>query len=253
MTTLQLWQPSAYPTIDYNRSRWADKIKDDLSGAVGGIIQAGADLMVARSELGLSAGSKRDSWVAFLLECGLTESSASKLMKIARSQVLADFSHWEKLPVSWTSLYLLSQVPDDELIAYLESGDVHTRMTREDVERLIKGTGRKHGGKPGEPRPKVKDLQNRIKHLESERDRLQEIITMSDLPDPASDPAQTDNPFAAAGVAIANLNATVTRILSLDYIRPANPDEDPTETLLRDTRMLYTRLHGLEDKIKAAA
>jgi hypothetical protein len=181
-------------TTNYGRAEWVAKIKDDLSGAVGGIIQAGADLIVARSELGLqgtfSTGSKVDQWVAFLFECGLTKPTASKLMSIARNQVLATVSHWETLPVSWTSLYLLSQVPDDTLTAYLESGEVNTRMTREDVERLIKGTPRKTG-KRGQPRRKVKDLEKEVEHLKTELDRAQSINTLEDFDQKVEEKAQT--------------------------------------------------------------
>jgi hypothetical protein len=64
------------------------------------------------------------------------ESTARKLMAIARHPVLSNRSHVNVLPPSYGTLYALTKVPNDRLIAYIREGTINPKLERKDVAAL---------------------------------------------------------------------------------------------------------------------
>lgn len=63
-------------------------------------------------------------------------STARKLMAIARHPVLSNRSHVNVLPPSYATLYALTKVPDERLIAFIKDGTINPNLEREDVVAL---------------------------------------------------------------------------------------------------------------------
>jgi hypothetical protein len=64
------------------------------------------------------------------------ESTARKLMAIARHPVLSNRSHVNALPPSYGTLYALAKVPNDRLIAHIRDGTINPKLNRNDVAAL---------------------------------------------------------------------------------------------------------------------
>jgi hypothetical protein len=63
--------------------------------------------------------------------------SARMLMAIAANPVLSDRKHVSDLPPSWGTLYQLSRLPEDRLLAAIESGEVTPGTERRAAVRLL--------------------------------------------------------------------------------------------------------------------
>jgi len=64
------------------------------------------------------------------------ESTARKLMAIARHPVLSNRSHGNVLPPSYGTLYALTKVPDHKLLASIRDGTINPKLERRDVAAL---------------------------------------------------------------------------------------------------------------------
>jgi hypothetical protein len=113
------------PTNPCSVEKWAEVIRADLGRAVEGIIAAGRDLQGAKSEL------DRSEFLLLLERLKISESAACKFMTIAAS--LSDFSHCEKLPPSWGTLYELSGLPTEFLEQKIADGTITPEITRKRV------------------------------------------------------------------------------------------------------------------------
>jgi len=94
-------------------------------------IEAGQYLIEAKEEL------DRDQYTSLLkFEIAFSESTAKKLVGIARNRVLS--SHVNQLPACYSTLYVLSQIDDEVLETAIAAGKVHPGMQRKDAVALRK-------------------------------------------------------------------------------------------------------------------
>src|SRR6266567_2587217 len=112
---------------------YIDQIRIHPSQSVEGIICAGKVLLEAKNKL------DRKSFIAMLEahDCPISESTAIRLMNIARHPVLGNYSHVQNLPPHWGTLYELSKLDPKVLEANLEDGTITADIERKDVAKLL--------------------------------------------------------------------------------------------------------------------
>jgi hypothetical protein len=113
--------------------RWRKAITTSWQRQVGAVIATGHLLIRAHDDL-ISIHGAWASMVRNDLPFG--HATAQKLMAIARHPVLADYSHGNRLPASWTTLYQLALIDPSILNQLITSRQVNARTEREDVERM---------------------------------------------------------------------------------------------------------------------
>jgi hypothetical protein len=69
--------------------------------------------------------------------CPFGVRTAQRLMAIASDPVLSDATHGSRLPPSWRTLWVLTQIPDEQKLAMLKMGLIHPEMERRDAEALL--------------------------------------------------------------------------------------------------------------------
>jgi hypothetical protein len=94
------------------------------------------------------------------------ESTARKLMAIARHPVLSNRSHGNVLPPSYGTLYALTKVPDHKLLASIRDGKINPKLERKEVAAL-------HGDQSPKPsKSATPNLREENAELKAELQRL---------------------------------------------------------------------------------
>jgi hypothetical protein len=114
-------------------ARWRKAIITSWQRQVREVITTGLLLIRAHDDLIAIHGA----WATMVRnDLPFSHATAQKLMAIARHPVLADYSHGNRLPASWTTLYQLALIDPPTLNQLITSGQVNACMEREDVERM---------------------------------------------------------------------------------------------------------------------
>jgi hypothetical protein len=114
-----------------SRQEHANRINGAWRKTVEGIFETSAFLIAAENELSTK------EFGAMLEEDLLMERSvATKIKLIGGKKALC--AHVHKLPGRWGTLYELSKVKDDVLLAAIEDGTIHPKMERKEAETLRK-------------------------------------------------------------------------------------------------------------------
>ena len=122
-----------------SRSYWTSAIRDSWQKSAAGIFETGSLLLQARDEL------DRDVFSAMKLPFGIR--TRQMLMRVAAHPVLAN--RGSQLPPCWRTLYELTKLPHDILLARLEDGTINPGMERRDATALLNRPKKKIP----EPRP----------------------------------------------------------------------------------------------------
>ena len=141
---------------------YADRITATWQKATGSIIETGALLLEAKDKV---EHGEFEEMIERELPFG--PRAARMLMDIARNPILSDRTHGSVLPPSWRTLYELTRVPADVLIAKIEDHSINPGMERKDVAAI---TGARH--------PKTK-LRRRSKADERIIEQAEEIKRMT--------------------------------------------------------------------------
>lgn len=124
---------------------WGALVRADLSKSVVGILEAGQHLREAKAQI------PADGWSEWLrAEVGIAQPSASKLMSVAANVAIASYSQGNNLPASWTTLYELSRLDEDQLAQAITAGEVTPELERKAAKALV---ARYQASDPGGPRP----------------------------------------------------------------------------------------------------
>jgi len=117
---------------------WAPKIHGEWRKSIEGILGVGRQLIAAKEacEHGefLRLFKGHENAVGDPLPFGV--SSADKLMEIARNQVISDSEFVPNLPQSWGTLYELTKLDDETLIAGIKAGEITPETTRAQAAAL---------------------------------------------------------------------------------------------------------------------
>lgn len=110
---------------------WSNKIRPHLVGAVENIIAAGRELEAAKEAL------PHGQFGPLLEKLGLSDQVAQRFMRIAGNAALTNPSRAKGLPAAVTVLDELTRIPEAELEAAIERGDVTATTTRQQARRLV--------------------------------------------------------------------------------------------------------------------
>ena len=115
---------------------WADQI--NVSTMVQATIVAGQTLIDARAELphGEFLRMFHDHENPVTRPLGFGHHTANRLMVIAQHALISNIAHGLHLPVSWRTLYDLSKVPDNLILAGIDNKIVRPDMQRKDIKLL---------------------------------------------------------------------------------------------------------------------
>jgi len=115
------------PSVD----EWAERIRPHLDRAAESFVAAGRELTAAKAAL------PHGGFLELVASLDLAPRTAQRLMQIAHHPVFSDATRGSHLPNAWRTLAELARVPEDDLLAAIESGVVHPRMRRADAEQLV--------------------------------------------------------------------------------------------------------------------
>jgi hypothetical protein len=110
---------------------WADRIRPHLAQAVEGIVAAGRELTEAKAAL------PHGQFGPLLRALGLSRHMANPFMRVAANRVLANGAPVHALPAAVSVLDTLTQLPDDELEAAIEAGEITPSTTRQQAANLV--------------------------------------------------------------------------------------------------------------------
>lgn len=117
---------------------WAPRINAEWRKSVEGILNVGRQLIAAKEAcehgefLRLFKGHPQA--VADPVPFG--EDTAERLMKVAVHPVLSDSARGRSLPQSWRTLYELTKLDDEQIVAGIKSGEITPDMTRAEASAL---------------------------------------------------------------------------------------------------------------------
>jgi hypothetical protein len=113
---------------------WAEIVRPHFSQGNVNFIAGAAKLIEAKKAL-----KKHGKFIELVeVKLRMDISTVERWMRIARNQVLANSAHAPNLPLSWMTLYTLSQLPSNVLERFIEDGTVNPDLGRKEAERLVK-------------------------------------------------------------------------------------------------------------------
>ena len=117
---------------------WAPRINAEWRKSVEGILNAGRQLIAAKEacEHGefLRMFKGHDKVVSDPVP--FTPETAERLMAICNKPSLANAAHAQHLPQSWYTLYELTKLDDEQIVAGIKAGEITPDMTRADASAL---------------------------------------------------------------------------------------------------------------------
>jgi len=116
--------------MSVERAVFVRRIREAWSASVAGVVGVGRVLVEAKENLPGEFGVMIERDLPF------GQRTAQMLMAIGRHAVLSDPNHGSRLPSSWRTLYELSRVEPDRLLAAIESRRVHPEMHQFEARML---------------------------------------------------------------------------------------------------------------------
>ena len=128
------------PPEDKVGQKWIRTVRKHCRENVGGIIKIGEDLIKAQIEVGYGRWGLlfndgppfTDDVMPFCLR------DAERYMAIAAHPFLKDSTNWSNLPQHYRTLERLVPISPERLAELKAQGRVHTEMTGQDAERLVR-------------------------------------------------------------------------------------------------------------------
>jgi len=117
---------------------WARKINADWRKSVETVVGVGKTLIEAKSKCKhgefLRMFKGNDDSVDDPVPFG--EKTAERLMSVASHKVLSNGAHAHHLPQSWMTLYELTHLDDEQIIAGIKAGEINPETTRAQASSL---------------------------------------------------------------------------------------------------------------------
>lgn len=121
-------------TADY----WAPRINAEWRKSVEGILSVGRQLIAAKEacEHGEFLRLFKGHESAVSEPVPFSVSSADKLMSVASCEAFANSEFVPNLPQSWGTLYELTKLDDEQIVAGIKAGEITPDMTRAEAAAL---------------------------------------------------------------------------------------------------------------------
>jgi hypothetical protein len=117
---------------------WAPRINAEWRKSVEGILGVGRQLIAAKEAcehgefLRLFKGHEN----AVSEPLPFSENTSQRLMAVASHEVLSNAAHVQHLPQSWGTLYELTKLDDEQIVAGIKAGEITAEMTRAEASAL---------------------------------------------------------------------------------------------------------------------
>ncbi|MEV0382387.1 DUF3102 domain-containing protein [Nonomuraea sp. NPDC050643] len=95
------------------------------------IVETGRRLIEAKQRVG------HGNWLPTVEMLPFSEATARKLMAISTHPDLANRSHGNDLPASWSTLYVLAQLPPGEIPKRIEAGEITPELDRSTAQTWV--------------------------------------------------------------------------------------------------------------------
>jgi hypothetical protein len=154
-------------TVARIRTKWAKTITEKWNQLVESIFETGQTLIDAKDEL-----DHGDFGHMIEEELPFGPSTAQRLMAIAAHPILSNTAHGPHLPPSWRTLYELSKLPDETLLARLEDGSIRPDLERGTI-KAWKKPAKQSDAAPERPEPEPKP-EPPDPEVQSDADELEE-------------------------------------------------------------------------------
>jgi hypothetical protein len=113
------------------REKWVSRIVGAWQGLLPCFIATGSHLEAAKEEL------RRGEWMAMVKnDLPFSQSTANKLMKIAKCDHLRNSDHGPSLPACWRTLYELTTLTAEQFERGIKTGVINPKMQRKSVKAL---------------------------------------------------------------------------------------------------------------------
>jgi len=117
---------------------WAPRINAEWRKSVEGILNVGRELIAAKEacEHGefLRMFKAHENAVSEPVPFG--ERTAERLISVATNGVISNPTHVSDLPQSWGTLYELTKLDDEQIVAGIKAGEITADMTRAEASAL---------------------------------------------------------------------------------------------------------------------
>jgi hypothetical protein len=153
-----------------SRGKWARRITECWQKQVPSIFEVAAALESAQAEL-----RKRD-WTAMVRnDLPFSQSTATKLVKIAKCDHMRNSDHGPNLPACWRTLFELTLLTPEQFADGIARGVVNPKMQRKHVKEL-RGGGRDETGGSTHPalKQRLADAQREIATLKAQLSNVQD-------------------------------------------------------------------------------
>jgi hypothetical protein len=115
------------PTIEERRTRISERWQKSIEG----IIETGRELIEQKRD------TDHGEWIKIFEDNKpFSRETAHKLIAIAEHPVLSNVAHVQHLPQPWSTLYELSQMPEQLLLRLIQESKVHPELKRSEVRTL---------------------------------------------------------------------------------------------------------------------
>jgi hypothetical protein len=121
-------------TSEKTINAWQTKLSAGWGKSVIGIVELGKMLQQAKKEI--PHGDWRRVFEGPHRPFSIR--TAQELMAIARHPVIGNAQHVAHLPAAWSSLNLLSELPQKRLLDLIASGEIHPDVQRPEIERILR-------------------------------------------------------------------------------------------------------------------
>jgi hypothetical protein len=117
---------------------WAPRINAEWRKSVEGILNVGRKLIAAKEacEYGEFLRMFKGHENAVCDPVPFSVSSADKLMSVASCEAFTDSELVPNLPQSWGTLYELTKLDDEQIVAGIKAGEITPEMTRAEASAL---------------------------------------------------------------------------------------------------------------------
>ena len=118
---------------------WAPSIIAESLKNVGGILNVGRQLIAAKEacEHGEFLRLFKGHEIAVSEPVPFTESTGRMLMAVARNEVISNREFVHDLPQSWGTLYELTKLDDEQIVAGIKAGDKRKSKASENYQKSI--------------------------------------------------------------------------------------------------------------------
>ncbi|MGH3535437.1 MAG: hypothetical protein ACRDQG_12125 [Pseudonocardiaceae bacterium] len=109
----------------------ATHVSEAWQNAVESIVETGRRLIEAKRRVG------HGQWLPTVELLPFGDATARKLVLISRHPDIANRSHGNDLPASWTTLHVLSQLPEGEVTKRIEAGEITPELERATAQQWV--------------------------------------------------------------------------------------------------------------------